>query len=110
MRLPDEHSVSRIKIAHPDLRRISRFRSPDQQFPVRRKAWTFLVIRCWIQSPRFTAARRHDPQMRNPGVRFQIDVYAIEHDPFAVWRWNRRTDALQFHHVLGYEWVFGVLC
>ena len=43
--------------------------------------------------------------MRNPRVRFQIDVYAIEHDPFAVRRRHRRTDALQFHHVFEREWM-----
>src|SRR6476620_11063324 len=43
--------------------------------------------------------------MRNPGVRFQIDVYAIEHNPFAIRRGDRRTDALQFHHVLECEWM-----
>ena len=72
-------------------------------FAVGRKSRAFLVIRRWIQPPRFTAARRHDPQMRNPRVRFQIDVYAIEHDPFAIRRRHRRADALQFHHVLECE-------
>ena len=61
------------------------------------------MIRRWIQSPRFTAVRRHDPQMRNPRVRFQIDIYAIEHDPFAIRRRHRCADALQFHHVLERE-------
>ena len=105
MRLPDQHPASRIEIAHPDLRRISRFRGPDQSFAVRRKPRSFLVIWRWIQPPRFTAVRRHDPQMRNPRVRFQIDIYAIEHDPFAIRRWHRRADALQFHHVLECEWT-----
>src|SRR5260370_14848340 len=44
--------------------------------------------------------------MRNPSVRFQIDVYAIEHNPLAVRRWHWRADALQFHHVLEGEWTF----
>src|SRR4029453_555845 len=61
------------------------------------------MIRRWIQSPRFTAACGHDPQMRNPRVRFQIDVYTIENDPFAIRRRRRRADALQFHHVFERE-------
>ena len=105
MRFPDEHAASRVEIAHPDLRRISCFRGPDQSFAVGRKARPLLVIRSWVQPPRFTAARWHDPQMRNPGVRFQIDVYAIEDDPFAIRRGHRRADALQFHHVLEGEWT-----
>src|SRR5580765_4796883 len=44
--------------------------------------------------------------MRNPSVRFQIDVYAIEHNPFAVRRRHRCADALQFHHILECEWTF----
>src|SRR5262245_42120179 len=103
MRFPDEHPTSRIKIAHPDLRRIGRFRSPDQPFAVRRKPRSLLVVRRLIQPPRFTTARRHDPQMRNSGVRFQIDIYAIEHDPFTIRRWHRRADALESHHVLERE-------
>src|SRR5258708_37986630 len=43
--------------------------------------------------------------MRNPRVRFQIDVYAIENNPFAIRRRHRRADALQFHHVLECEWM-----
>jgi hypothetical protein len=41
--------------------------------------------------------------MRNPGVRFQIDVYAIEHDPFAIRRRHGCADTLQFHHVFECE-------
>src|SRR6478735_98520 len=41
--------------------------------------------------------------MRNPRVRFQIDVYAIENNPFAIRRRHRRADALQFHHVFERE-------
>src|SRR6478672_4247761 len=41
--------------------------------------------------------------MRNPHVRSQIDVYAIENNPFAIRRRHRRADALQFHHVLECE-------
>ncbi len=47
--------------------------------------------------------------MRNLGVRFQIDIHAVEHDPFAVGRRHRRTDTLKFHHVLEREGMFGVL-
>src|SRR5262245_41966034 len=43
--------------------------------------------------------------MRNLGVRFQVGIYAIEHDPFAIRRRHRRADALQFHHVLECEWT-----
>src|SRR5438094_3994958 len=103
MRLPDEHSVAGVKVAHPDLRRISGFRSPDESFAVWRKPRALLMIRRWIQSSRFTAAGRHDPQVRNPGVRFQIDIYAIESNPFAIRRRQRRADPLEFHHVLKRE-------
>src|SRR6476469_3843016 len=41
--------------------------------------------------------------MRSPRVRFQIDVYAIENNPFAIRRRHRRADALQFHHVFKRE-------
>src|SRR5437667_12773803 len=41
--------------------------------------------------------------MRNPRVRFEIDIYAIEDDPFAIGRWHRRADAFEFHHVLERE-------
>src|SRR6185369_5823113 len=105
MRLSGQRPASRIEIAHPDLRRISRFRSPDQPFPVGRKLRALLVIWRRVQSARFTTARRHDPQMRNPRVCFEIDVYAIEHDPLAVWRRHRRAHALEFHHVLECEWT-----
>src|SRR2546430_1918237 len=109
MRFPDKRACVRVEIAHPDLRRIGCFRSPDEPFPVGRKTWPLLVIWCWIQASRFTAARGHDPQMRNPCVRFQIDVYAIEHDPFAVRRRHWRADTLHFHHVFEREWMLGVL-
>ena len=36
--------------------------------------------------------------MRSLGVRRQIDILAIEYDPFAVWRRHRSADALEFHH------------
>src|SRR5262245_544016 len=100
MWLSDEGPASRIEIAHPNLRRISRFRSPDQPFAVRRKSRPLFVIRRRIQSPRFAAARRHDPQMRNPCVRFKIDIYAVEHDPLAARGRHRCADALKFYHVL----------
>src|SRR5262245_58553243 len=100
MWLSDETTASRIEIAHPDLRRVSRLRSPDQPFAIWRKPRPFLMIRRWIQAPRFTAVRRHDPQIRNPRVRFQIDIYAIEHHPFTVRRRHWRSDALKLHHIL----------
>src|ERR1043165_3729178 len=102
-----ERATFRIEIAHPDLRRISCFRSPDQPFAVRREAGSFFMIRCWIQSPRVTAARRHDPQMRNLRVRFEIDIYAVENNPFAVGRGHRRADSLELHHILKRK---GMLC
>src|SRR6185369_8338125 len=43
--------------------------------------------------------------MRNPGVRFQVDVYAIEHYPFPIRRRHRRADALEFYHVLECKWT-----
>src|SRR5206468_7546360 len=43
MRLPDEHSVAGVKVAHPDLRRISGFRSPDESFAVWRKPRALLM-------------------------------------------------------------------
>src|SRR5258705_858077 len=105
MRLAGERACVRIEIGHPDLRRISRLGCPDQAFPVGRKPRALLVIRRWIQSPSGSCrtVRRHDPQMRDLRVRFQIDVYAIEYDPFAIRRRHRRADALQFHHVLERE-------
>src|SRR6476646_2731820 len=105
MRFPDERPAYQIEIANPDLRRISSLGGPDQAFAVRRKPWPLLVIRRLVQPPRFTAARRHDPHMRNPRVRCQMDIYTVENDPLAVWRRQRRADALQFHHVLECEWM-----
>src|SRR5215475_26983 len=43
--------------------------------------------------------------MRNPGIGFEIDIDAIEHNPFAIRRRHRRADALQLHHVLEREWT-----
>ncbi len=63
MRFAEKLPVFGIKVAHPDLRGISRFRGPDEPFAIGRKARPLLMIRRWIQAPRFTAARRHDPQM-----------------------------------------------
>src|SRR5262245_5811247 len=106
MRFTNEYSGSGIKVAHPDLRRISRFRSPDESFAVRRKPRALLVIRSWIQSPRFAAVRWHDPQMRNLCVRIEIHIFAIEHDPFTIRRRHRRADAFEFHHVFEHEGMF----
>src|SRR6267143_4601053 len=103
MRFPNQHTASRVEIAHPDLGRISRFRSPDESFAIRPKSRPLLVIQRWVQSARFAAISRHDPQMRNSGVCFEIDIYTIEHDPFAIGRGHRRADALQFHHVFESE-------
>src|SRR6267143_301625 len=105
MRLADKLTALGIEIAHPDLRRIGRFRSPDQAFAVRRKSRPFFVMWCWVQSPRFTAASRHDPQMRNLGVRGKIDIFTVEHDPFPIRRRYWRADALQRHHVFEGEWM-----
>src|SRR5438876_1045712 len=103
MRVPNQHSASRVKVAHPDLRWISCFRWPDEPLTIRRKPWPLLMIWCQVQSPRFTAARPHDPQMRNLRVRIEIDIFAIEHDPFSIRRRHRRANALEFHHVLKRE-------
>src|SRR2546427_3512331 len=103
MRFPDEYPASRVEVAHPDLRWISRFGCPDEPFAVRRKSRPLLVIRCWVQPPRLTTSGRHDPQMRNSRVCFEIDMYTIQHDPFAIGRWHRRADAFQFHHVFESE-------
>src|SRR5947208_10657992 len=43
--------------------------------------------------------------MRDLRVRFEIDIYAIEQDPFAIGRRYRRANALQLHHVLEGEWM-----
>src|SRR5215472_15485972 len=48
MRLADERACVWVEIAHPDLRRISRFRSPDQPFAVGRKSRPLFMIRRWI--------------------------------------------------------------
>src|SRR5204863_3641220 len=106
MWFPNQLPRFRVEIAHPDLRRIGRFRRPDEPFAVRRKSRPLLVIRRWIQSPRFTAARRHDPQMRNPRVRFQIDIDAVENNPFAIRRRHRRADTFERHHVFECERMF----
>ena len=44
--------------------------------------------------------------MRNFRVRFQIDIFAIEHHPFSIRRWHRRADELELHHVFEGEWMF----
>jgi len=55
---------------------------------------------------RFTATGRHNPQMRNLRIRGEIDIFAIEHDPFPIRRRYRRADALQRHHILEGEGMF----
>ena len=93
MRLAGKRTGVGIKVAHPDLGRIGRFRRPDQPLPVRRKARPLLVIRRFTQSLRFTAIRRHDPQMRDLRVRLKIDIGRREHDPFPVRRRHRLVHA-----------------
>src|SRR6266566_7895448 len=44
--------------------------------------------------------------MRNFRVRFQIDIFAIEHHPFSIRRRHRRADAFELHHVFEGEWMF----
>src|SRR5438552_18139015 len=44
--------------------------------------------------------------MRNFRVRFQIDIFAIEHHPFSIRRWHRRADAFELHDVFEGEWMF----
>jgi len=106
MRFSNQLPAFGLEIAHPDLRRISRLRCPDQPFAVRRKPRTLLVIRRWIQPARLAPAGRHDPQMRNLRVRLEIDIDAIEYDPFAIRRRHRRADAFERHHVLECERTF----
>src|SRR4030095_14185559 len=48
MRFPNKSAAVHIKVAHPDLRWIGRFRCPDQAFAVRRKPRPLFVIRRWI--------------------------------------------------------------
>ena len=63
------------------------------------------MIQRWIQPARFTAARGHDPQMRSLGVRREIDIFTVEHKPFAIRRRHWRTDPLEFRHVFKRERV-----
>ena len=67
-----------------------------------RSSW----LRVGFRRREFTAARRHDPQMRNFRICLEIDVFAIERDPFSIGRRHRRTDAFQLHHVFEGEWMF----
>src|SRR5262249_31786222 len=39
-------------------------------------------------------------------VRREIDIFAVEHDPFAIRRRHRRAEALEFHHVFKGEGMF----
>ena len=61
------------------------------------------MVRGLIQPPRLTAGRRHDPQMRNLGVCLKVHIDGVEHNPLSIWRWHRRTDPFEFHHVLERE-------
>ena len=63
-----------------------------------------------IQPARFPARRRHDPEMRNLGVRLEVHIDRVEHDPFPIRRRHRRADAFQFHHVLESERLFAARC
>ncbi len=58
MRFAVESAALRREIAHPDLRRIGRFRSPDQLLPVGRKARTFFFV---LTSDLSDARRRRSP-------------------------------------------------
>ena len=51
-------------------------------------------------------SRWHDPQMRDFPVRLEIDIFAIEYDPFSIRRRHRRADAFELHHVFEGEWMF----
>src|SRR5882724_7209129 len=44
--------------------------------------------------------------MRNFLVRLEIDIFAIEYDPFSIGRRHRRADAFELHHVFKGEWMF----
>jgi hypothetical protein len=61
MRLTDERARACVKIAHPDLRRISRFRCPNQFLSIRRKTWPFFMVWSRVEAARFAALPRHDP-------------------------------------------------
>jgi hypothetical protein len=84
MRFSNQLPAFGLEIAHPDLCWIDRFRRPNQRFAIRRKPGTLFMIWRWIQPPRFAAARRHNPQMRNLRVRLKIDIFAVEYHPFAI--------------------------
>src|SRR6266511_952089 len=105
MRFPNQLSRFGAEIARPDLCWISRFRSPDESFAIRRKSRARLVIRRRIQPPRFAAAGWDNPQMRNLRVLREIDIFAIEYNPSSIRRRHRRTDALESHHVFKGEWM-----
>src|ERR1700730_18312632 len=109
MRFPNQSSALGIKVTHPDLGRIGRFRRPDQFLSIRREARSFLMIRRFAHSPSFAAARRNDPQVRSLCVRLKIDIGRGEHDPFSVGRWHRFVHPFEFHHVLERERMFGAL-
>ena len=110
VRLAIESAAFRCEVAHPDLRGISRLRCPDQPFAIGRKPRPLFVIRRLIQPARFPARRRHDPEMRNLGVRLEVHIDRVEHDPFPARRRHRRADPLQFHHVLECERPFAARC
>ena len=99
MRFSNQLPAFGLEIAHPDLCWIDRFRRPNQRFAIRRKPGTLFMIWRWIQPPRFAAARRHNPQMRNLRVRLKIDIFAVEYHPFGIRRRHRRADAFERHHV-----------
>src|SRR6266550_6413893 len=44
--------------------------------------------------------------MRDFPVRLEIDIFAIEYDPFSIRRRHRRADAFELHHVFEGEWMF----
>jgi len=107
MRRSVQAAAFRGEIRHPDLRRISRLRGPNQPFTVRGKAGPLFVVRRLIQTTRFTSGSRHNPKMRNLRVRLQVHIDGIEHDPPSIRRRHRRADPFELHHVFEREGALG---
>ncbi len=107
MRRSVQAAAFRGKIRHPDLRRIGRLRSEDQPFAIGRKPRPLFLVRRLIQAARFSAGGRHNPEMRNLRVRFQVHIDRVKHDPLAIRRWHRLADPFQLHHVFEGEGTFG---
>jgi hypothetical protein len=60
-----------------------------------------------VQTARVPARRGHNPEMRDPSVRFEIDIDCVEDNPPPIGRWNCPAEAFQLHHVFEGEGSFG---